>query len=288
MVVHRRDLLFVLLCIAPALIVLLITIVFPTVYAVRLSLSETDFLTGSRFVGLANYASLLTDGRFWSSLVKTIVYAGGAVSIQVVLGIAIATLLNQRFPGNSILRGVSFVPYVIPTVVVAITWEFMLDPNIGVIPGFLENIGLGNIAWFGTNLALLSVILISVWVWMPFVTLVFLSALQTVPDELYESARVDGAGAWQRFWHITLPTLRSVIAIIVLLRGIWMFNKFDLVWLLTGGGPLSRTETLPILAYLKTFRLQEVGEGAAVAVTMLVVLLIATFVYFRILNLEEQ
>ena len=163
----------------------------------------------------------------------------------------------------------------------------MLQPQFGIINALLRSIGLPSVQWLSVKWAMPTLILISVWTWMPFVALVFLAALQTVPDELYESAMIDGATWWKRFTNITLPVLKPAIAIIVLLRGIWMFNKFDQIWLITQGGPLQRTETLPILIYLKTFRLQQIGEGTAIATLGLVAMLIGIFIYFKMLRLEE-
>lgn len=198
-----------------------------------------------------------------------------------------ALILHNNFPGRNLIRGAAIVPYIIPSVVVALTWQWMLQSQVGIANALLRGLGLPPGEWFSTNLAMVTIIFISIWTWMPFVALVFLAALQTVPDELYESAMIDGANWWQRFINITIPVLKPVVAIIILLRGIWMFNKFDQIWLLTQGGPLQATETLPIITYLKTFRLNQVGEGTAVATLSMVIALVGTMVYFRIFRLEE-
>jgi len=169
-----------------------------------------------------------------------------------------------------------------------IVWRWMLAPKLGIIDSWLRGLGFESFNAFSIEYAMATIIAISVWTWTPFVVLVFLAALQTVPSELYESAAMDGATGWQQFWKITVPVLKPVIAMIVLLRGIFMFNKFDLVWLTTQGGPLRATETLPILAYMDTFRLRNVGEGSAVAVVSLVVLLAVATIYFKLLKLDSE
>ena len=227
---------------------------------------------------------LLQDARFWRDLWQTFVYAFGSITLQIIIGIAIAMVLNQQFKGRDFVRGVSVVPYIIPVIVVTMGWEWILDTNFGIVNKMLVSFGLEEINFLSIDLAMVTSIFLSVWTWTPFVTLVFLSGLQTIPHDLYESATLDGASGWQQFWKITMPMLKDLLITIILLRGLWMFNKFDLVWLLTGGGPLEKTETLPIYIYLKTFKLNDVGYGATIAISSAFIMMIIMAIYLRITN----
>jgi multiple sugar transport system permease protein len=285
----RREWRTILAFVLPGFTVFAVFVVIPTGYTVALSFYRLESLIGrAQWVGLANYADALGDARFWSALLNGTVYAAGSVTLQVLLGLPIALLLNQRFRGQALVRGAALVPYVIPTVAVVFIWKWMLDENIGIVNYTMKLLGFPPISWFSAPaIAMLSTILVGVWAWTPFVTITFLAALQTVNEELYEAARVDGATVWQQLWYVIFPVLRPVLVIIVLLRTIWMFNKFDVIWLLTRGGPLRATEHLPILAYQKVFGLFEVGSGAAVATINFVFLLAAVAVYFRLFRLED-
>lgn len=272
----------------PGLLLSAIFIFVPLVMAIRLSLYKMTSLIGKpTFCGLGNYITMLRDPQFWNALKNGIIYAASTVILQLVLGVAFAMLLNQKFKGRNFLRGGVLMPYIIPPVVVAIVWRWMLDDQMGIIAHLLKYIGIFSLPYLETPFnAMISVIFISVWAWTPFVTICFLAGLQNVPQELYESAKVDGASAWGQFVKITIPILMPVLSVVVLLRGIWMFNKFDLIWILTGGGPLGGTEHLPILAYKKAFGLFDVGGGSAVATFSLLLLSGFIFIYFRLMKIE--
>ncbi len=285
----RREWRTALAFVVPGLVLFLAFVAGPTAYTVFLSFYRLETLISRpEWVGLANYAAVLGDARFWHALLNGTIYAAASVVLQVLLGLPIALLLNQRFRGQSLVRGAALVPYVLPTVVVVFVWKWILDENIGIVNYTLKQVGVTPLAWFSEPaIAMTTTILVGVWAWTPFVTITFLAALQTVNEELYEAARVDGATAWQRLWYVILPVLRPVLVIIVLLRTIWMFNKFDVVWMLTRGGPLQATEHLPILAYQKAFGLFDVGGGAAVATINFLFLLVVVAVYFRLVRLDE-
>ncbi|MCM3404838.1 carbohydrate ABC transporter permease [Cytobacillus oceanisediminis] len=178
-------------------------IIIPAGFAVSYSLYEAASFVGiPTFVGLENYLNLLQDIRFWRDLWQTLVYALGSIFLQIIIGIVIALILNQQFKGRDFIRGVSVVPYIIPVIVVTMGWEWILDTNFGIINKTLASVGLGNINFLSMDLAMLTSILLSVWTWTPFVTLVFLSGLQTISHDLYESATLDGANSWQQFWEL--------------------------------------------------------------------------------------
>jgi len=271
-------------------IMTLLLIVGPALYAVSLSFYDMPSLTTEPvWVGLAKYAQVLGSGEFWSALYNGIVYAGLAIVLQTVLGIGFALLLHQNFAGRALLRGLAFLPYLLPTVVAVLVFKWMVDGSLGIITILMDEFGLPPVYWFETETAsMVSVILVSVWLWTPFVTTTFLAGLQTVPTQLYEAARVDGAGPIRQFFHVTLPSLRPILTVIILLRGVWMFNKFDVVWLTTGGGPLGATEHLPILSYRQAFALYDIGSGAAIATLSFFVLIVAVAIYFRVFPMEQN
>ncbi|MEQ8898399.1 MAG: sugar ABC transporter permease [Roseovarius sp.] len=265
-------------------------ILYPAYHALELSFQKLDsFVSEPEWVGFANYGTVLRLPEFWAAFGRGIVFALSTITLQVVFGIAFAMLLNAQIPLKPLVRGITVLPYLLPTIIVALTFQWMLDPTNGVMSDAVGLFGMDYIPW-GENgaVAMSLVIFLSVWIWTPFVTLAFLAGLQSVPDELYEAARVDGATAWQRFWHITLPQLRPVLTVVVLLRAIWMFNKFDIIWLTTRGGPLEATEHLPVLAYRKTFEMYQLGEGAAVSAISFLILSVFIFVYFYFFPLDEK
>lgn len=240
------------------------------------------------WVGLSNYIKVLQDPLFWNSLTNGLTIALSSIVLQVVLGVGIAMVLNKRFVGQTIARSIAILPYFLPTVVACLVAQWILEPNYGLVKTALASIGVGMLDWSSHAFtAKGTIILVSVWLWTPFVVTCVLAGLQTIPTQLYEAARVDGAGAWTQFWHITIPGLRSVLIVVILLRGIWMFNKFDLIWLLTKGGPLNQTETLPTLAYRKSFIEYNLGGGAAVATISFLLLSGVILIYLRLFPIDD-
>jgi multiple sugar transport system permease protein len=262
----------------------------PVLNALWLSLHQgSSFIAEPTFVGLANYGRVLVDPEFWQAMGNGLFYALTSIGLQVVLGIAFALVLNQAFPAQRLVRGLATLPYLLPTVVVALTFQWLSDGSVGLITVLMRDLGFGTIPWFEQPwTARMSVVLASVWLWTPFVTICVLAGLQNIPPSLYEAARVDGAGSVALFWHVTLPQLKPVLTVVILLRGIWMFNKFDIIWLLTKGGPLGATEHLPVLAYKRAFSLFDVGGGAAVATLSFLMLAVVISIYLRLFPLEEK
>jgi multiple sugar transport system permease protein len=287
--IRRKDLPFIISLMLPGVLIFAVIIIIPAILAIQYSFYEAKGFVGqARYVGLDNYAALLESRQFWNSFFRTILYAGATVALQLVIGISIAMVLNQPFKGNTIVRGVTVVPYIIPVVVVTIGIEWMIDPSNGIINHIIASLGMEKINFLSPKLAMMTSILMSTWTWTPFVALVFLAGLQTVSHEIHESAMLDGANAWKRFWLITLPMMKDIIVMIILLRGLWMFNKFDLIWLLTGGGPLQKTETLPVLIYDMTFKQFRVGYGSALAVVSLIVMFVAMSVYLKMMKESSE
>jgi multiple sugar transport system permease protein len=279
------------LLLAPSLVLLGGLVVFPILYNAWLSLFDKhSFLPAQAFVGLQHYRYFASDEEFWSSVYYGTVYSGATIVLQLLVGIPAALLLNEAFRGRDLLRGVVLFPYLIPTIVAVILWKWLLNDSYGLVNYLLLAAGVvrAPVAWLGKDFIMCSLILTSVWQFFPFVVVTYLARLQTIPPELYEAARVDGAGRGRRFLHVTLPQTRSVLFVIVLLRSIWMFTKFDTVWLMAGEGGVSRyIRTLPVYAYARSFTYLQAGMGAALAVIMFVLLLVATAAYFRVFRREE-
>jgi multiple sugar transport system permease protein len=287
----RKSALVGWLLLAPSLILLGGLVVFPVLYNVWLSLFDKHaFMPVQAFVGLRHYRYFASDPEFWTSFYYGSVYAGVTMVLQLGVGVPAALLLNEGFRGRNLLRGVVLFPYMIPTIVAVILWKWLLNDSYGLVNHLLMGAGLvrAPVAWLGPDYIMASLIVTSVWQFFPFVVVTYLARLQTIPPELYEAATVDGASAWRRFVHVTLPQTASVLFVIVLLRSIWMFTKFDTVWLLAGDGGVSRyIRTLPVYAYARSFTYLQAGMGAALAVIMFTMLLAATAVYFRMFRRDE-
>jgi len=287
----RKSALVGWLLLAPSLVLLGGLVVFPVLYNVWLSLFDKHaFMPVQAFVGLRHYRYFASDPEFWTSFYYGSVYAGVTMVLQLGVGVPAALLLNEGFRGRNLLRGVVLFPYMIPTIVAVILWKWLLNDSYGLVNHLLMGAGLvrAPVAWLGPDYIMASLIVTSVWQFFPFVVVTYLARLQTIPPELYEAATVDGASAWRRFVHVTLPQTASVLFVIVLLRSIWMFTKFDTVWLLAGDGGVSRyIRTLPVYAYARSFTYLQAGMGAALAVIMFTMLLAATAVYFRMFRRDE-
>ena len=287
----RKSALVGWLLLAPSLVLLGGLVVFPVLYNVWLSLFDKHaFMPVQAFVGLRHYRYFASDPEFWTSFYYGSVYAGVTMVLQLGVGVPAALLLNEGFRGRNLLRGVVLFPYMIPTIVAVILWKWLLNDSYGLVNHLLMSAGLVRtpVAWLGPDYIMTSLIVTSVWQFFPFVVLAVLARLQTIPPELYEAATVDGASAWRRFVHVTLPQTASVLFVIVLLRSIWMFTKFDTVWLMAGDGGVSRyIRTLPAYAYARSFTYLQAGMGAALAVIMFAMLLAATAVYFRMFRSDE-
>jgi multiple sugar transport system permease protein len=288
----RREQLTGYLTIAPAFILILGLTLYPVAYSIWLSLLEKhSFFPQERFIGLENYFYLWKDSEFWSSLWLGTVYSIWTILLQVILGVAAALILNEAFVGRGLVRGVVLFPYMIPTIVAVILWKWLLNDMYGIVNYWLLALGIVRdpISWLGADHIMLSTIIMSVWQFFPFVLLSILARLQTIPPELYEAAKVDGASAFRRFVHITLPQIRGILFVVILLRSIWMFTKFDTVWLMGEGAGAGRfIRTLPVYAYMRTLTYYQAGLGAALAVIMFAILVVCTVIYFGLFREEAD
>ena len=282
---ESRDRRLGILLLLPAVSLFLALILYPFVNSLWLSLNSINTMTlASRFVGLENYREVLTSPDFWNALVTTFIWTAGALFLQVGMGVGLALLLHQNLWCRSLARGLVLFPYLLPMVVAVLVWKWLFNDLYGIINHLLMSAGIIDmpVDWLGSMPnAMIAIIMIGGWKYAPFVVLAVLARLQTIPEQLYEAARVDGASAIARFFDITLPQLRDVLAIIVLLRAIWDFKEFDLLYMMTGGGPVTATETLPLLVYKQAFPLMQMGKAAATAMLMMAVMSLFMLVYFR-------
>jgi len=274
----------------PLLAFFLVVWLVPILYALGMSLF-TDPTNDAVFVGLANYVDLLVNPAFWGFLWTSVVYAVGTTALSLVVGLGLALVVNQRIRGGSVLRTMMILPYLVPTLVVIFMWKFILDPNVGILNQVLVNAGLLEkpIAFFSTlTWAMPAVVVTSVWKFGSFAFFILLARLQAIDPDLYERARVEGASTWQAFRDITFPHIRGAVLIILLVRGIWMFNKFDIIYLSTKGGPLKATTTLPIEVYQLAFDRVDFGHATALAGIMFALLALVAVVYFAVFNPGEE
>lgn len=271
---------------APALFAILIIVLIPLARSFYQSFQQLDLArpAGNGWVGLLNYFELIKDQRFLNSLGITIRFSAISVLLELLLGLSIALLLNNHFFGRGFVRGLMILPWAMPSIVNAAMWKWIFNADYGALNAFLQQIGLieSYQVWlsdpFWANALL---IMANVWKEAPFTAIMILAALQTIPPHLYEAARVDGANGWQRFWNITLPLLMPVMLMVSTLQLIWGFQTFELITVITGGGPFSSTETVGLRVYATTFRSLSFGYGSAMAYLVFLVILVPVIFYTR-------
>jgi multiple sugar transport system permease protein len=278
----------------PAVAYLAVTMLYPVYSNVRMSLHDVNvatFLAGNApFVGFANYRALFNDPAFWKAVRLSLVFTAGSLVFQFSIGFLLALLFSRPFPGSDFFRSLILLGWLIPTIVSGSIYRWMLDGDFGVINYALRTIGLidSNRYWLidpGTALA--GTILANIWVGIPFNMLLILAGLHQIPPTLYEAASIDGATSWRRFWSITLPLMRPVSLSLVLLGLIYTFKVFDLIYVMTRGGPVDATTVLPIYTYQLTFQFFLFGKGAAAATVLLVGLVGVAVAYLWFSRREE-
>lgn len=265
----------------PAILMLVLVLGFPMAMAIYTSFTVPDSGIG---LTLANYGRLIRDSRFRNALFVTLTFVAGTVFLHLVVGMAVALALNAQIKMRNVFRVVAMLPWTVPDVISGLIWRFMYNPTAGIINRILFKIGLTSqyIEWLGDgDLALPSVIFADVWRGYPFVMIILLAGLQSIPQELYEAAKVDGASAWQEFRYITIPNLKRMIMIALALDTIWQFRRFGLVYNMTQGGPGNATEILSLYVYKQYFRYFNFEYAAAVAVVLAIIMLVLSFPYVR-------
>lgn len=278
--------------VGPALILLIVTAYLPIVVAIALGFFyRTAFNPSLVWAGLDNFAWLIRQDALWGALWRSVVFTVGAVGLQLAAGLAFGLLLNGAMRGRALMRSLVILPYLLPTIVIGLVFRWMMNPQFGVVNQILLDLGLVSqpINFFGgVDWAMASLIVATGWQYASFAALMILARLQAINPRLYEAARTSGAGPWRCFMDVTLPALRTTLLLIALLRGVWMFNKFDLIWIITQGGPLDVTETLPIYVYRIAFEDFDFGRAAAACLLMFLILLVASAIYFRFFNPTKE
>ena len=272
--------------VVPALALLSVITLYPILYVIYLSTHRKLLIFHiSRFIGFENYQFLLRDDRFWNALKNTLYFTGVSVSLELLLGLCFAILLNRTFRGKGLARAVILIPWAIPTVVSARMWEWMYNTDFGIL-----NYVLGvKINWLGSPFwALNAAILMDVWKTTPFVAILLIAGLQIIPGEVYRAARVDGAGNWQIFRKIMLPLLKPAVLIVLLFRTLDAFRVFDAIYVLTGGGPANTTETLSVYAYKVLFQTLQFGYGSTLSVVVFLCVGVMSIVYVNLLSRDKK
>lgn len=256
----------------PIGIVIFGLVAYPLASALWMSLNEKMVGGIPKFVGLRHYAFLLRDDIFRTTVINNFVYTFSCISLKLAMGISIALLLNKTFRGRNLVRGLILLPWAVPALVSALMWRWMFDDLSGVLNYILLTLGIikAPVSWLaGMTTAMPSVILVSVWRGTPFFAMTLLAGLQAIPAHLYEAAEVDGASGWQKFLHVDLPGILPVAGVVTLLATIWTFNEFQIVYILTGGGPAHATELLSTLTYQIGIGAMRLGHASAVSLMFL-------------------
>jgi multiple sugar transport system permease protein len=279
--------LFMLLLIAPAAAVLVLFQVVPIVIGANASFRDWQLYNPrGTWIGLAHYAYILSDPIFlWVVLPNTFLLMFASVALSLVLGLALAHLLNRSFPGQRLLQTVILLPQMIAPVIAATSMRWTFNDQFGVVAAFLSWVGFGQISWLAERWPSFLIILFTdVWIWTPWFALILLAALKSLPREPFEAAQIDAAGRWRTFTHITLPMLRPVIGVCVLIRSIDAFRTFDQVWVISEGGPARSTEVFSIYAYVETFLNLDFGRGSTAAMIGALIILIVAWVMYRAID----
>lgn len=277
------------LYILPILILISIIFIYPLIKVVIASFYNIRLgaLEGA-FIGFDNYRAILSDSVFWKSVNTTLIWTFFSAIVQLTVPTLVAVMLNQKLKGIHFVRTIILLPWIIPLVGMAVSMRWMLLPGVGIFDEIVKHLGT-TIDFLGSpKAAMATLVIFNAWKWLPWGVLLTLAALQTIPEELYEAARVDGANFWRQFIHITLPLLEKMIWFIGFLVLVWNFNAFDVIWLTTRGGPGQAMQTLSVLIYRRAFRTFRLGEGATIATICTIVLAIIGFLYFKFLSPKDE
>jgi multiple sugar transport system permease protein len=278
------------LLLLPSVGFLIAMTIFPMIYSLWLSLRQYNLSTPqlAYFVGLRNYDRLLSDGLFWKSFRVSITFTLAVIIIQFILGFFIATLLDRKMRGISLLRTLFVIPVFVSPIAMGLTWRYMYQPSYGLVNWILEGVGLPRINWLADPAwALPAVVITDVWQWTPFVALIFLAGMQSISPEIAEAAELDGLSQWQYMVKMVLPLIRPVIVVVGLIRIIDALRTFDLIWIMTRGGPGTATHSLPLYAYSKGFASFLMGESAAIAWVLVIIVNIFAIIFLKILAREQ-
>lgn len=283
----------ILLCL-PAFVMILGVVGYPLGYSVYISFHEMNFARaglGPQFVGLKNYVRVFERADFWKAFLRSSLFVVYDLFIGMPLGLAIAILLNQRFKFRGVARATILLPYVLSGTVLGLIWKWIYNPNHGALNALLQQLGLISeyVAWLAEpTRALQMVILVNLWQGTPWAIIMYLAGLQTIPLELYDAAKVDGASGWQTLFRVTLPLLTPITLAMLVLKTVWTFQVFDIVWVLTRGGPASATQVVSYFIYYSSFFQLKFGYAAAMSYVLLGIILVLVFIYYRLIRHEVE
>ncbi|MCR6635895.1 carbohydrate ABC transporter permease [Devosia sp.] len=287
----RSATIFALALLAPALIYILTIVAYPLVDTIILSFTNASLKAGYDFVGWANYQRIFGVGNFTEVILRTFIWTFFSVTTKMIIGMAGAVLLNAAIPGQAVFRILTMPPWIVPMAIGIYMWSWMYNGQFGMISGLLQNFGIvdGPVAWLAYgHTAFWATIVTDVWIGVPMVTIYFLAAMQSIPKDLYEAAWTDGAGRFYRFRRITVPLMVPAIITMSLLSLIATFNSFDIIWILTQGGPSGSTTTMIIDTYKTAIGSRKYGEGAARAVVICIFVSLFCLAYFRAVRKLQQ
>ncbi|WP_084485547.1 carbohydrate ABC transporter permease [Humibacter albus] len=279
------------LFVAPAIIFVLVFFGYPIVQNVVMSLQDyttATFYTGiAPWVGFENYAKVFGNPLFWTTVINTLLFTVGSIVFQFGIGMALALFFKRHFPLSGFLRSLLLLPWLLPLIASAAVWKWILDQGSGALNQFLGLFGVQPVPWLvSPSLALIAVIGVNIWLGIPFNTTILYSGLQAVPGELYEAAALDGAVGWKAFWHITWPSIRSVVSVVIVLGVVYTLKVVDIILGLTGGGPANSTQTLATWAYQNSFVQFLFGQGAAISNVLIAVSLVFSLAYLYMTRKE--
>lgn len=279
---------FVPVTLAPALIILAAYVYYPALYSLYLSLFKTRLYQTKDFLGFGHYVSIFNDPLFWKALANTTLYSIGAIAGTIIVGLLIALILDSPLRGKDLFRTAFFIPYIIPFAAHALLWYWLLDPRYGLVNYLLGFVGIDPIPWLTSREWVLpAFILIDIWKRAGFAMVLFLAGLQTIPDELYEAAVIDGASIWQKFRKITLPLLSPVTLFVVIMSFLHTFQLFVEPFVMTKGGPGNASVSVVYLIYQEGFRTLNIGRSSAMAVVLFLIIFILTILLMRRFDIEE-
>jgi len=283
MIAKRGDRAFVIGSIAPAMAFLMIFALYATFYLIYSSLQRWNLSNPLPvFVGLRNFRFLVSDANFWESLWRTLIYLVAALSIQIILGLTIAVMMESVSVGTGLMRTLIILPMAMTPAVAGLVWRILYDPTLGLLNFLLSIVGINGPAWVAnSSTALISIILVDIWQWTPFSVLLVAAGLKALPLEPYESAKMDGANAIQQFFYVTLPLLKNTIYVLVLFRSIDIIKVFDIIYVITGGGPGVATQTVTYYAFMQGFGWFNLGYASTIALAILILVTSLTETFIR-------
>lgn len=272
-----------LIMMVPLLIILISLSIYPFISLIQMSFSSFSLEKGFQFTGLKNFAMFWGDSRAWDSIVKTFIYVFASVNLEFFIGLGLALIVKGKY--RSAIRTILIIPMLVAPVAVGLIWRLIYDPSFGVLNSLLQRIGIQGGSWLADpKIAMAAIIVVEVWQFTPFVFLILLAGMESLPSEVYEAARVDGASPWQAFRYLTLPLLSPIILIALLFRTAECFKSFDKLWVMTAGGPGTATEIITMYIYRVSFRWSQLGYGALLALIMVIFIVIYNLSYMSYLK----